>query len=95
MYFNNCFNIDKWNSDAKYLIFDDMDFDFVPARKCFFGAQKEFTITDKYRGKRTVQWGKPLIYLSNGSPFDKLVGHDYEWYMANSVVLNLTAPLFN
>lgn len=88
------FNVDDWCAAAEYLIFDDIDFDYVPAKKCFFGAQKSFTVTDKYRGKRTVNWGKPLIFLCNTHPFLKLEGNELDWFNDNSVVVTLQSPLF-
>lgn len=68
MYFNHLMNVDDWNSDSNYIIFDDFGWDYIPAKKCFIGSQKTFTITDKYRKKRTVSWGKPCIILTNDSP---------------------------
>lgn len=65
MYFNHLFNIDLWNPQAKYIIFDDMEIDYIPALKAFWGAQQEFTLTDKYRKKRNIQFGKPMIFLCN------------------------------
>lgn len=59
------FNLDDWNADADYLIIDDIDWKYVPAKKALFGAQKQFTITDKYIKKKTLLWGKPVIYLCN------------------------------
>lgn len=97
MYFNNLFDLKNWDDDAKYIIFDDFtSVEFVPARKGFFGAQREFTVTDKYMGKATVYWGKPCIYLTNKSnPFACLKElDDIQWMEDNSVVIELAAPLF-
>lgn len=55
-------------ADAKYVIFDDFDFEFLPNKKCWWGAQEEFTLTDKYTRKKTITWGKPCIYICNTSP---------------------------
>lgn len=72
MYFNMYFNLDLWDEEAEYAVFDDMDADtekplekYFPSWKQFFGAQKEFTVTDKYKKKRNVKWGKPIIFISN------------------------------
>jgi hypothetical protein len=62
------FNLDSWDPDARYLILDDIEFEFVPARKALFFGQSEFTITDKYRKKKPVRWGKPVFYLCNEEP---------------------------
>lgn len=75
MYFNNLINLDEWNEDADYIVLDDFNKDitkYFPCWKCFFGGQKRFTLTDKYRGKKTVNWGKPMIWLSNEDIFMNL-----------------------
>ncbi|ORX44058.1 hypothetical protein BCR36DRAFT_373539 [Piromyces finnis] len=75
MYFNNLLNMDDWDDTADYIILDDFSSDitkFLPSWKCFFGGQKQFTLTDKYRGKRTVKWGKPMIWLSNEDLYKNL-----------------------
>ncbi|ORX47108.1 hypothetical protein BCR36DRAFT_371905 [Piromyces finnis] len=50
MYFNNLLNLDDWDESADYIVLDDFSSDitkFLPSLKCFFGGQKEFTLTDK------------------------------------------------
>lgn len=88
MYFNHLFNLSDWNDSADYIIFDDFGWDFIPAKKCFLGAQKEFTISDKYRKKKTVKWGKPCIILTNELPLFS------EWEKANTQTVYLTNKLF-
>lgn len=71
MYFNGYFNLDLWDEEAEYAVFDDFDIDgkkleeYFRSWKCWFGAQKEFNITDKYKRKMNVRWGKPIIFISN------------------------------
>lgn len=67
-YMNHMFNLDEFNQDRAYLVLDDIEFDYIPARKAFFFGQKEFTLTDKYRKKKKVIWGKPTIYCCNTEP---------------------------
>lgn len=64
-YFNSMFNLDDWNPMADYLVIDDIEWKYVPAKKALLGAQAQFTMTDKYRKKVTLTWGKPCIYLCN------------------------------
>ena len=61
-------NVDDFKAgleDAKYAVLDDMqgNFQFFPSYKGWLGAQQTFTVTDKYRGKTTIQWGAPLSGL--------------------------------
>lgn len=37
----------------------------MPNKKQWLGCQREFVITDKYRKKLSISWGKPCIYLCN------------------------------
>lgn len=59
------FALDAWDETADYLILDDIEWQFVPNKKALFFGQKTFWVTDKYRKKIEVNWGKPVIYLCN------------------------------
>lgn len=93
MYFNSMVNFKSdWDDSAQYIIFDDIDWEYLPNKKCFFGGQKEFVITDKYSAKRTVKWGKVCIYLCNSLPDFK---RDSSWYDVNCKIVSLVNPLFD
>ncbi|TPX38594.1 hypothetical protein SeMB42_g06644 [Synchytrium endobioticum] len=68
MYYNNMFNMDDWDDGTEYIIFDDFEWQFTSNKKPFIFGQQEFTITDKYKKKKTVRWGKPCIYINNHKP---------------------------
>lgn len=97
MYYNAYFNLDDWDADAKYIIFDDLPWERVPAKKAFFGAQRQFTLTDKYRRKITVHWGKPLIFLCNRDSnfLYSLPEEERQWFFSNSHCVTLNKPLFS
>lgn len=65
MYFCTLFNLKDWDDEAKYLVIDDFSWEYFPNKKGFWGSQEQFVLTDKYKGKKTVHWGKPMIYLCN------------------------------
>lgn len=91
MYFNGLFNLEKWNTEAEYAIFDDWeDWSRFYNYKQFLGAQKEFELTDKYMKKKTVTWGKPCIILSNEEPNFK----DHNWILLNCITETLKNKLF-
>lgn len=91
MYFNGAFNLDEWNDDAEYCIFDDFeDWSRFFMYKQFLGAQEEFTISDKYKHKRCVKWGKPCIILSNSTPNFQ----DGQWIEGNTFIQYLENPLY-
>lgn len=103
----NHFILREFRAEAKYLILDDVPWEYVGgAKKGLFGGQSEVVATDKYMGKRKIKWGKPLILLVNDdmdpfytrsekAPFGPRISHSEEpWYRDNCVYVRLTAPLF-
>ncbi|KAF8954337.1 hypothetical protein BDZ97DRAFT_1977654 [Flammula alnicola] len=94
IYFNSIFNLDQFDEGAEYVIFDDYDPKNFTNYKCWFGGQAEFNLTDKYTRKRTVKWGKPMIWLSNANPLEDPV-FDSDWLAANTVVVHLDSKLFD
>lgn len=79
---------------TEYAVFDDMQggFDFFHAYKFWLGCQDEFTVTDKYKGKRTIKWGRPSIWLCNNDPSSEKV--DWDWIEGNCTIIRLTEPIF-
>ncbi|QDJ95217.1 replication-associated protein [Capybara virus 5_cap1_460] len=98
MYFCGQFNLDDWNADASYIILDDFNFKFFPQWKSFLGCQKRFVLTDKYRKKRTVSWGKPCIVLGNdddeSNPCRALPRTSADWITVNCVFYFLGEKLY-
>jgi len=87
-------NVDDFNGASLYCVLDDFNVDFFPNWKPFLGCQKQFTVTDKYRGKRTISgWGKPTIWLCNPgySPIDsdKLSLADKDWIRENCIMVDI------
>lgn len=84
IHWQQMFNLDDFDEDADYAIFDDIQggLEYFPGYKGWLGHQLHFTATDKYRGKRQINWGKPAIWCSNSDPrADK--GADADWLDAN------------
>ncbi|QCX35055.1 replication-associated protein [Blackfly DNA Virus 18] len=49
-----------------YVVFDDISWDSIKGTaKSWFGAQRDFTVSDKYRRKRRMPGGVPCIFLIN------------------------------
>jgi len=91
MYFNGMFNIEILDDNAEYAIFDDfMDWTKWYTYKQWLGAQKEFTVTDKYAKKKLFKWGKPCIILSNDAP----IFNDYMWIEGNCITCVIKETLF-
>lgn len=83
--------MDSLDELAEYAIFDDWD-DWSTFRqyKQWLGAQRQFTVTDKYKKKQQWNWGKPCIILSNHNPLFK----DYLWIKENCIICEIKSPLF-
>lgn len=81
--------------DAKYAVFDDMQggFKFFPSYKGWLGAQQSFTVTDKYKGKTTIQWGRPTIWCMNEDP-TTCTDVDYNWLQGNCFIVRIKDPIF-
>lgn len=96
MYFNGMIDIELWDDKAEYAVFDDVQWEYFPQKKGFIGAQEQFTLTDKYKKKKTVNWGKPIIYLYNPDmdPLLKCTPHEQDWLDQNVIYTEVTKPLF-
>lgn len=95
-YFGGLFSLDEPLDDVEYAVFDDMQggLKFFHSYKFWLGCQKQFYATDKYKGKKLIDWGKPCIYLSNTNPLcDEGVDHD--WLLGNCVLVEITEPIFH
>nr|QJB18642.1 MAG: replication-associated protein [Genomoviridae sp.] len=93
------FNVDDVRAKlevAKYAVFDDMQggFKYFPSYKGWLGAQKSFTVTDKYKGKTTIEWGRPTIWVMNESP-SSCTDVDYEWLMGNCFIVHVGHAIFH
>ena len=62
----------------------------------FPGAQHTFTVTDKYKHKRTLRnWSKPCIWLNNNNPRDATQDQvTKDWLNANCIFVNLEHRLY-
>nr|WAE42567.1 MAG: replication associated protein [Cressdnaviricota sp.] len=94
IYWNNQYNLDDWNPDAEYLVIDDIDWKYVPAKKALLGAQLTFTLTDKYRKKVTLNWGKPVIYLCNKDMDVYHTCDESDWLRDNCTYIFILNKLF-
>jgi hypothetical protein len=66
----------------------------MPSKKQWWGSQETFTTTDKYHRKKTIKWGKPLIYLCNPEDDPFRTQEWNGWYDDNCIRLVLTKKMF-
>jgi len=96
-YFHGNWSVEQYNPNATYNVFDDIKgqldgFDF----KSFMGGQFDITVTDKYHKKKTVENGKPCVYLSNHDPLTTRRGREHrDWLVANCVFAYVDKPICN
>lgn len=81
----------------KAYVFDDIRLDEFRAWKPWFGCQKEFTVTDKYKKKVTLKFGSvPFIWLCNpeNDPFVHGDESMISYVNMNTVHIVLNNPLY-
>lgn len=91
-YFGGLFSMEEGIDTAKYAIFDDFGgLKFLPSYKFWLGHQKQFYVTDKYKGKKLVEWGKPAIWINNEDPREEhgVRSDEVEWLNANCTFIRL------
>lgn len=93
-YFGGLFNLDTDLEGVQYAVFDDLQggFEFFHSYKFWLGHQWEANISDKYRAKKTIQWGRPSIFIMNDHPETQKV--DMDWLKANCLIVYVHSPLF-
>lgn len=100
-YFGGLFNLELYDQEASYAVFDDISggFGFFPSYKLWLGGQFEFSITDKYKHKRNIKWGKPAIYICNLDPryefYERGKAPDWEWMEKNCDFVEVTETIFH
>lgn len=94
-YFGGLFNLDQFNPSAEYAVFDDLagGMEFFHSYKQWMGGQYEFTVTDKYRKKQHIKFGKYTIYCSNTDPREDK-GVDRDWLEGNCIFVYIDKPVF-
>lgn len=68
MYWKGLINIDDWDPNAKLIIFDDFDWQYLPQPKIMLTQAGDGTVTDRYRHKTNICVNMPAILLCNDMP---------------------------
>jgi len=93
-YMQGMWSLDEYSDDADYGVIDDFDWEQFKkyGYKGLLGLQFELVVTDKYRGKRTIKHGKPVIFVTNELPVFT-VG-EWDWLEKNVMFMNVLNKLF-
>lgn len=87
--------MDDWDENANYLVIDDIPWKYLPSKKCLLGGQLEFVLTDKYRKKRTVQFGLATIYSMNEDNYLEIRNDPmWTWIMGNCEIVEIRNKLY-
>ncbi|QPB44148.1 putative replication initiation protein [Botrytis cinerea genomovirus 1] len=95
-YFPGMFMLDGFNEEGcEYAIFDDIieGFKGIASYKGWFGSQHEVVVTDKYRMKQRITWGRPSVFISNTDPRDDLPRDQVKWLEGNCVFVHIDKVL--
>lgn len=93
-YMQGMWNIDQYSDEAEYGVIDDFDWEQFAkyGYKSMLGLQYQATVTDKYRGKRMILHGKPVIMITNELPEFK--NGEGDWLIANVDFIEITDKCF-
>lgn len=90
------FRLDKFDPESKYAVWDDVR-ELPWSYKQWLGGQEEFEISDKYARVRTIEWGKPCIFLCNAQAWEMIKKDphfDSEWWNGNVITLHVDNKLY-
>lgn len=79
---------------ARYLVVDDVPWEFFSGRKQLLGGQREFILAEKYVRKTRITFGKPVIYLCNSDPRLEMKDDEEAYYDGNVMYHFLINKLF-
>lgn len=95
------YDLDEYDPEAEYVVFDDISLEHVHAVKCWVGSMGQFTDTDKYKKKTRIRWGphKCCIILCNEDAGSDWRYHDIwkknqTWFDENVMVVEINRPLY-
>lgn len=91
------FNLDDYDPEGLYSVFDDFEWKFLAGKKQWFGGQRQFTVTDKYRHKRTIlNDGRPSVFIFNkdNDPRKEMTSDESDYFHSNCLFVWCHTPLF-
>jgi len=96
-YVATTWDLSSFDSRFDYVVFDDVPWDnFKHYAKPFFGCQRDFSVSDKYRKKKRISGGVPCIFLVNPEDYTEDM-HKFcksDWGTQNIVVVTIYNKLY-
>ncbi|QCO93525.1 replication-associated protein [Gopherus associated circular DNA virus 3] len=99
IFFREQYDLEQFDKEADYVVFDDLEIDRVHAIKCWLGSMGEFSDTDKYKPKIRLHWGpyKCCIILCNPGVdwrYSDRWKKEREWFESNVITVEINENLF-
>lgn len=79
---------------AKYLVVDDVDWEFFKCKKQLLGGQLDFVVTERYRPMMNISFGKPVIYCCNNDPRNVMSSDEMNYYDENVIFIECTGVFY-
>jgi hypothetical protein len=92
MFWRGQVNYGSWDQEAKYIVIDDIPWQFIPQKKSILTQMGDVTLTDKYVKKINVKNDKPAIILANEMP---QFGEEQSYWETNTLICSIEYKLFN
>lgn len=89
-YWKGAFNVNAYDAEAKYNVFDDLD-DFRSFKYKSWMGNDPFTVSGKYLKERRID-PKPCIFICNQLPAVKLHS-DFDWWISNTIRYRVDVPI--
>lgn len=95
MYFRGHFALDGWDPLAKYMVFDDIPWKFIPNKKeLLTNMDQEVWLTDRYRAKKSVRTNMPAVICWNKNYLIQDTEEDQEYWEANTLTIYVDERLY-
>lgn len=96
-YVATSWDMSAFDSPFTYVVFDDIPWQNLSHyAKAFFGCQRDFSVSDKYRKKKRISGGVPCIYSINDEDYseDCRLFCTGNWGKENIVVIHVHNKLY-
>jgi len=92
-YLHEIWNADNLSDEAEYTVYDDFQWEILSRQyKSLLGCMKDITVTDKYRGKRNLEYNMPAIVITNTLPVFSV--DELDWLNRNVYFIEIKNSLY-
>lgn len=92
-YMHSSWNLEAHDDRAAYGIMDDIEWDAMKRYyKGILGCQRDIDVTDKYKKKRKIRHGVPVIVITNTLP--DFTAEELAWLHVNVTFVTITGRVF-